>query len=160
MKVNKAIPIQSAPVVDKYYEANCFTWTGVYCPRTVVNVSHVGGQISWSQEGGVSPADRVWAWRLYRLLVMLACPRGGNTWEGHGKRRGSGAFFCFVYTVVCPPLTCFNLCLSTAEMIFPEHFLAPSQTRFQEMVVRRNMFFISRRWRQRLSRGWCCLVLV
>lgn len=152
MNVNEATPHSKCCRGRQMLEANCFTWTGVFCPRTVVNVSHVGGQISWSQEGGVSPADRAWAWRLYRLLVMLACPRGGNTWEGHGKRRGSGAFFCFVYTVVCPRLTCFNLCLSAAETIFPEHFLAPSQTRFQEMVVRQNMECFSARggWRQRL----------
>lgn len=53
-------------------------------------------------------------------------------------RQKGGAVGCVVYSVllvtVYPQVTCCNLCLSTAGIIFPELALAPSQTRFQEMV--------------------------
>lgn len=106
MKVNKAIPIQSAPVVDKYYETFCFTWTGVYCPRTVVNVSHVGGQISWSQEGGRLPRRQGLSVASIQITCHACMPKGREHMRGAWQKEGQWSVFLF----------CLYSSVSTAHM--------------------------------------------
>lgn len=90
--------------------------------------------------GGVSPPPQIYGVYTVLLPCTHACPRGGNTWEGKSRRTGKrGGVFVYskpLWPRVYPQVTCCNLCVNTAEMIFPELTLARSQTRFQEMVMR------------------------
>lgn len=95
----------------------------------------------WELRGGVSPRAG------YEPCVHTAClpcvhAQGAGAHERGLERGGAVERFCLYcssYKSEYPQVTCCNLCLSAAEMIFPELLLAPSQTRFQEMVTRQNM---------------------